>query len=153
MTSIEKKLHEDLQQTEAELARLETLAAQLRWKIQYIRTLLTTENRNGSGSGPANALPNTPRLAPSIVGGPFAYLSAAAVIESLLREIGRPMRIGELADRAIAGGYGGPAADRRKVYQNFTSMLAKEMKKTSSAFKKTAPGIFELASRTGRDND
>lgn len=137
MVKIEQQLRHDLEHAKAELGEVRAQIGeliskeeQLEWQVRYIGRLLgTPQDTNGRVD--------------EVVVAPA--MSGPQVIEAVLRETGKPLRVMDIVQKALAKGYGGPNADQRKVFANFSSYLSRAGKRKDSQFKKVGRGLFGLS--------
>lgn len=145
MTNLEKRLREDLNTAISEYRRyltehneLQKRIEQVRFRIDYIQNLLQDEDDEDEDDDVSPVTSGVSR-------GKYAGMTAAAVIEAVLRERdGVPTRVNQMVEIAIQGGYGG--GDLKRVYKNFSSLLSRASKdKDHPMFRKASRGMFTLA--------
>jgi hypothetical protein len=149
MSAVEKKLKDDLQnavfsyrQAELEHRSIQATMERLKWKIEYISSLL------GSGEpslfNPARTAAAVASLPPPSENGTFEGKTTPEVIEAIMRKTGGKMRVPDLVNVAMQSGYGGPNADRKRLTVNFASILARAAQKSDHPIKKVGRGLFAI---------
>lgn len=138
MKKIEQQLRHDLEHAKSELGEVRAQIGeliskeeQLQWQVRYIGRLLGTSDET-AGQAVADVV-----VAPA--------MSGPQVIEAVLRETGKPLRVMDIVQKALVKGYGGPNADQRKVFANFSSFLSRAAKRKDAPFKKVGRGLFGLS--------
>jgi hypothetical protein len=75
----------------------------------------------------------------------YSRMTAIQTIHTILRSENRPMKVIELAEAAIKGGYGGSNAPMDKVVPNSSSTISRSLKDLQSIFVRGEErGMIEL---------
>jgi hypothetical protein len=138
MRDFESKLRADLARAKDDLQEAQQVVERSLFLIRYITGLLEEasglfESTNGKSEQRSN-------------GRDFANMTTPAVIATVLKEAGTELRVSEIVDRAIAGGYGGEKPDKRKLSRFVSSALARAVKNPAHPlFRKVSHGRFILS--------
>ena len=126
MNNILEIITKRLGNVEKELEDVQERLRFLRWTVEEYRILLGESN-----ACEKTQMSKTPH---SIYEKPYARLTAIKTIESILCSSGKEMRVIEIAEAAIAGGYGGSEANKRTVVPNFSSAISRSFKNVNTNF-------------------
>ncbi len=135
-----QKSLEVLEEIRRDIAEAEQNLAVLRQLESY---LLTKTSLNG-----ANVQPETSAKPPATIEeevpapGSLAGVSQSKAIETVLREVGHPMRTMSILKAMIARGF--PDPHSTKARQNLANSLFSVMRRKPDRFKKTGKGLWGL---------
>lgn len=146
MTSLQQRLSTDLidaqmemQDAQEELREAEQRAEKIRWKVEYIKSLINDHEEGRTRGGTATRTTPTP--------GPKKGGTTPDWIQIVLHDAGGPLRIKEVVDRIAAKGLAGPAPDIEKLTKNVSSTLQRAGSAKHPIFKKIDHGTYELVER------
>lgn len=149
MRDIEPKLRDDLRSAREALAEAERAAERARWQIDYITGLLA----EGGGLFEASEKPSNGHAPQNSATTPGQYTDwpPHMVLAHVLGDAPHGLRVVEIAERALAGGWGAgdPDMDTRKAHKYFSSVLSRALGKPDApvALRKVGRGRFSLMSR------
>lgn len=142
MGDLAQKVREELRQSEIALAQAKSEVRDAKRAVERLKIKVETlgDILIGHVDDPTEEDHDQP-------GDFYAGKTTVQVIEEVLKEADRPLRIVDITMRAINNGYaGGPTrADNDRVFANFSSALSRDVKGSSSRFRKVDRGVFALS--------
>jgi chromosome segregation ATPase len=118
-------IEQDLSRAQAELLALDSKRTNLQWKIDYLKKLLGNIVADpDSYEGPP--LEETASTAQKMRSAVYQKLTALDAIKEVLEDNDQGMKISEIAQDAIDGGYGGNA-DLEKIKAHFSTVVSRSI--------------------------
>lgn len=138
MSILVEKLMADLHIARRDLAEAEATEALLRWKIQYIETLLASAKQNGSQTSAVTGAPDAGGLKLALHKG-MTIIEAA---QEVLREAGQPLPCIEIARRAMERGF--PEDNIERARSHFSAVISKDLRSSDPRFWQYGRGRIAL---------
>jgi len=157
MLDIETRLKEDREKWLSRRAKIQSQVEHLQADIEsltrqidYVNGLLVDSGKSPEIKG--NISENSDNLASLLSMRIFDAVDPSKIrsktngqiIEMVLREERRPMRVMEIVKRAVQMGYAKPEREQR-LFANFSSLLSHSLKEGGSAFRRHSRGLYMLA--------
>jgi hypothetical protein len=144
MQDISDILRSDIASFEKKLSELDHQKLMILVQIEYARRLL----------GESKEVPREmrdPIVQTSAQGSPYEHSPAHLVVYDILLKEDGPLKLGEIAKRAIGGGYMNGTATLEKVVPNFSSMLSRIVETADGQFIRLSRGVFDLRGRSSKE--
>jgi hypothetical protein len=121
-----EKLQSDYDEMLVEVARAEDHLGQLRWKLDYVKSLLDS---SGTAEKPG--------------GGIYEGMTIAEIGVQILADEGKPLSAMEIARRAMDGGFGADNIERARSH--FSAIISKDINSEKPRFWQVDRGSIGLA--------
>lgn len=125
-TPLLEKLRSDYAEMLVEVERAEDHLGRLRWKLDYVKSLL---DASGAAEKP--------------VGGIYEGMTIAEIGVRILIEEGKPLSAMDIARRAMDGGFGAENIERARSH--FSAIISKDINSEKPRFWQVDRGLIGLA--------